>query len=351
MRQVRKTRALRSARPIRVRSKSDAAAAPNPKRIIETLKRVVRDEADALRELLDCIDEHYVRAVELILKTRGRVIVTGVGKSGIVARKIVATLSSTGTPAMFLHPGDAMHGDLGAVTANDVVIAIGKSGESEELIELIPLFKRLSIPVIAITCNRKSSLASKADILLFAGSGREACPFDLAPTSSTATAMAVGDALALAVMECRNFKPADYALLHPGGRLGRRLWLKVADVMIPRERLPLLDPATATVEDVIGVLSQCGFGVAWFSRDGETLYGLLTDGDLRRILGAHKKAVFDLELDTVINRNPIVIESQAMATDALKFMESRERPLNLMPVVEGKRLVGLVRLHEFLTVA
>jgi arabinose-5-phosphate isomerase len=320
-------------------------------RITTIVKRVIQQEAEALGELLNCVDEQYARAVEMILSTRGRLVVTGVGKSGLIARKIVATLSSTGTPAVFLHPGDAMHGDLGAVMAQDLVIAIGKSGESQELVELLPLVKRLSIPVVAITCNRRSTLAAKADLVLFAGSGKEACPFDLTPTSSTTAALVVGDALALAVMECRQFQPADFALLHPGGQLGKRLWLKVCDIMIPHERLPLLNPEQATVEHLIAALTSYGLGVVLFSHDGESLLGLLTDGDLRRMLGTHKKAIFDLKLATVINRRPIVLQAQTMAVDALKFLETRERPLNLAPVVEGDKLVGLVRLHEFLAVA
>lgn len=318
---------------------------------IEIVKATIRAEAQALDNLVANVDQAYVAALELILRRPGKLVITGMGKSGLIARKIAATMSSTGTLAVFLHPGEAMHGDLGVVAAEDVVIAIGKSGESEELISILPVLKKLGTPIIAITANPASSLARHADLVLDSGVGKEACPYDLAPTTSTTAALAIGDALAIALMKIKNFQQEDFALYHPGGKLGRRLLLRVEDLMVPLAQCPVLHPDTCAMDEVIVALGQYGLGVVVFSREGGRLAGILTDGDIRRMLNAHKAGIFDLAVSEVMNGGPTAIQQGLMAIEALRIMEERERPLNVVPVLDGERLVGVARLHDLLKVA
>ncbi|MCB0417801.1 MAG: KpsF/GutQ family sugar-phosphate isomerase [Bdellovibrionales bacterium] len=319
--------------------------------LLESLRSVISLEAYALAQLTNQVDESFFEAIRLLAECRGKVILTGVGKSGIIARKIAATMSSTGTTATFLHPSDGMHGDLGVLSEDDVVIALGKSGESEELVKLLPAFKRLGAKIISITSRRDSTLGRESDVTLFAPVEREACPLDLAPTVSTTVALAIGDALAITLMKVKDFRSEDFAKYHPGGKLGKRLLLNVADLMIRRENCLVLNPNGASFEDTILGLGESGLGIVLFSVDANTLYGVVTDGDVRRLVTKHKAEAFNLLMTEVINRKPITIPSHWMAVDALKFMEDHKPPLNVLPIVDDGKLVGVVRLHELLSVS
>jgi len=323
----------------------------NNEEILTIIKTVIQEEANALNHIKAFVNGDYIKAIDLIRTSKGKVIVTGMGKSGHVARKIAATMSSTGTLAVFLHSAEAQHGDLGMVSAGDVVIAISKSGESEELNAILPSFKKIGTSIIAITAERASTLAKNADAVLYCGVGKEACVLDLAPTSSTTAALSIGDALAIALMKIKDFKSEDFALFHPGGKLGRRLLLKVHDLMIPVKDCPILDPAKAKIEEVIALLGSSGLGVVLFSQDSKKLEGIMTDGDVRRLLNSHKAKIFDLRVAELVNRNPTSIDADLRAVDALKVMESRPRPLNVVPVLSGDMLQGLVRLHDLLKVS
>lgn len=314
-------------------------------------KSVIRMEAEALEGLSRSLGAEFSAAVGLLMAAPGKVVLTGVGKSGLIARKIASTMNSTGTMATFLHPSDAVHGDLGVLAENDVVIAIGKSGESDELVAILPSLRRLGAKIIAITANAGSTLAQQSDIVLVTPLEREACPLDLAPTVSTTLALALGDALAMTLMRLKNFRPEDFAKYHPGGRLGKRLLLRVADLMIRRENCPVLDPRRATIEDVIGALGKYGLGIVLFSEDGRSLAGILTDGDLRRLLSKHKADVFGIVISDVMIREPITIGSEWKAVEALRLMEERKTSLNVLPIVDDGVLVGVARLHELLKVS
>lgn len=315
------------------------------------VQEVIRLEADSLYKMSESITDEFSEALFVIASCQGKVVLTGVGKSGLIARKIAATMSSTGTMATFMHPTEGMHGDLGLLTTGDVVIALGKSGESEELVRLIPALKRLSVKLIAITSCRESTLAREADVVLFAPVEKEACPLDLAPTVSTTVALAIGDALAVTLMKMKNFKSEDFALYHPGGKLGKRLWLKVSDLMIPSEACSRLSFEEASIEDTILALSKYGQGIVLFEDSIGQLMGILTDGDIRRLLSIHRAEIFNLEIREVLNRRPITLGPDVMAVDALKLMEQREKPLNVVPVVQDGQTWGIVRLHELLSVS
>lgn len=319
--------------------------------ILEQAKDVLRLESEALLATSEDLGESFVQAVRALAEMPGKAILTGVGKSGIIARKIAATFNSTGTVAAFLHPSDAVHGELGLVQRGDVVLAIGKSGESDELVVMLPALRRLGVKIVALTANASSALARSADIVLFTPIEREACPHDLAPTVSTSVSLAVGDAIAMTLMRLKNFTPEDFAKYHPGGRLGKRLLLTVADIMIERDRCPVLDPSSTSIEDVIGALGKYGLGIVLFSANGRALDGILTDGDLRRLLSHHKERVFSIEIAAVMTRSPVTIPSHWKAVEALRLMEERQPPLNVLPIVDEGTLVGVARLHELLKVS
>jgi len=331
-------------------TKSIAASMPTDpfKDALLTIQEVVRSEANTLQELIPFIGDAYARTLEALFRCTGKVIVTGVGKSGIIAQKIAATLSSTGTVAVFLHPSDGAHGDIGILRPNDVVLALGKSGESQELLELLPALERLNLPLIVMTCEPASTLAQCADIVLNIPVTREACPYDLAPTASSTAFLAVGDGLAMALMKLKNFQADDFAKTHPGGLLGKRLLLKVSDLLIPLNQCACLDPETATLQDVIIELSKKGQGIVLLSQ-GENLLGILTDGDIRRLLEKHQEKVFSLRVKEVLNPKPLTVESETLAWDALRWMEDRKSPLNVAPVVAKGKLTGIIRLHELLS--
>lgn len=319
-------------------------------RILEDAKTLIEGEARALSVAAAAIDSKFNEVIRLILDLEGKLVLTGVGKSGLVASKIASTFSSTGTPAYFLHPTEALHGDLGSLGPKDLLFTVGKSGESREILELLEASKRLGIRSIALTNRAGSSVSIRADVSLVYPLEHEACPYDLAPTTSSLIALAIGDALALTVMKLKDFRPKDFAKYHPGGKLGQRLYTRVREIMIPIDRCPPLRPKSARFEDVVTALGSLGLVV--FSETGTRLDGILTDGDVRRLLEKHRGRIFDIGVSEMMNPNPLSIEADRLAVEALEFMEKRDRPLNVMPVVHGpaRELVGVIRLHELLRV-
>jgi arabinose-5-phosphate isomerase len=313
--------------------------------IREKAKEVIRKEAKAVLELEKKIDEEFVKAVELILKCKGRVIVTGMGKSGIIGKKIAATLTSTGTAAFFLHPTEATHGDLGMVRKNDVVIAITKSGDTDELYHLIPLFKRLAVPIITLTGNTKSPVAEKSDVVIDVSVGEEACPRNLVPTSSTTATLVMGDALAVALLEERHFSSEDFALLHPGGQLGRKLLLKVSDIMHTGDQIPIVSEET-NMKDVILEMTSKRLGTTTVVNAKGELVGIFTDGDLRRLV-ERSDEIFTLKAKQAMSRNPKTIDGDELAAKALNMMESYS--ITSLIITNGKKEpVGIVHLHDIL---
>ncbi|HKY06753.1 MAG TPA: KpsF/GutQ family sugar-phosphate isomerase [Candidatus Binatia bacterium] len=316
----------------------------------EVLKRaesVLRIEADGILSIIRRLDESFVAAVELLHECRGKVVVTGLGKSGLICRKIAATLASTGTPAFFLHSGDGMHGDLGMVMRGDVVLAVSNSGETEEILKLLPHFKLHEIKLIVMTGNAESSLAKAGDVVLDVGV-TEACPLGLAPTASTTAALAVGDALAVVLLEQKGFKEEDFAVRHPGGILGRRLILRVEDLMHRGEELPIVRYDTPVKEALFEITSK-RLGVTGVTDGSGSLVGVITDGDLRRGLQAHGDAILHKRTDEVMTVHPRTIEKDVLAAQALAEMEDPTRPITSLFVLDGSRKpVGIIHLHDIL---
>jgi arabinose-5-phosphate isomerase len=305
-------------------------------------RRVLQTEAAAVLALVDRLDESFATAVGLVQRCRGRVIVTGMGKSGIICRKIAATLASTGTPAFFLHPAEAVHGDLGVIQAEDVVIALSYSGETDELRQVLETIKRLGTPLIAITGNGASTLAQFAEVRLDCHVSEEACPLNLVPTASTTAALALGDALAMTVLVEKGFQPEDFASLHPGGKLGKRL-MRVEQLMHAGDAAPLVDTSTP-MRDVIYEMSRKGLGMTCVVDADRSLAGIITDGDLRRTM-ASKPNVLELTAADVMTRSPVTISRSTLAVEALNVMESRK--ITSIIVVDGTRRVeGVVHLHD-----
>jgi len=313
---------------------------------LDIARWVLKIEARALADLVERLDERITRAVDLLFGAEGRVIVTGMGKSGIIGQKISATLSSTGTPSFFLHPAEALHGDLGRLVRGDVLVALSYSGESVELLRLLDTVKRLAIPLIALTGGPASTLAQASDVVIDVGIREEACPLGLAPTASTTAMLAVGDALAMALLERRGFTEEDYATLHPGGGLGVRL-RRVEDVMHTGERMPHVSPGDPLPE-VIYEISRKGLGLATvLDRDGRLL-GFISDGDLRRFFQREGNRALSLTAADCMTRQPVTIGPRELATRALNLMESRK--ITGLAVVDADgRLVGVVHLHDLWT--
>ena len=313
---------------------------------IDSGKRTLRCEQQALGDLCNSIDQGFASACELILKTAGRVIVTGVGKSGHIGKKIAATLASTGTPAFFVHASEASHGDLGMVTANDIILALSYSGSTPELLNLIPTFKRKGLTLIAITGNGQSPLACHSDIHLSVKVAREACPLDLAPTSSTTATLAMGDALAVALLEARGFTQEDFAEAHPGGSLGRKLLTRVADVMHDNKELPRV-AADATLTDAIKEISLRGFGMTTVMDEADHLLGIFTDGDLRRCIekgiDLHSAIIAD-----VMSGQPKQIDKETLAVEALNLMQSNQITSLVVFDKNDRRPCGLLHMHDLL---
>jgi arabinose-5-phosphate isomerase len=306
---------------------------------------VLRLEADAILGLIPKLDERFERAVELIRGCAGRVIVTGMGKSGLIGRKIAATLASTGTPAYFLHPAEGVHGDLGMVARGDVVVALSNSGETDEVLAILPLLKRLGVPIVLFTGNPGSALARQCEVVLDVGVPEEACPMNLAPTSSTTAALAAGDALALALLELRGLRPEDYAALHPRGALGWRSLFKVADLMLTGDAIPIVPEATP-LRGVMVEMTQKKKGMTTVV-DGEgRLLGVITDGDLRR-LHLRGGSIDDLTAGQVASREAKVIRSEDLAAKALEVMETWQIT-SLVILDQARRPVGLIHLHDVL---
>ncbi len=309
---------------------------------IADARSVLATEIAALQALSATIGEGFVRSVETIHASKGRVVVTGMGKSGHVARKIAATLSSTGTPSFFVHPAEASHGDLGMVTRGDVVIALSNSGEAGELGDIIAFAKRFSIPLIAITSRKDSSLGSEADFVLELPQVAEACPMGLAPTSSTTMMMALGDALAIALLQRNNFTTNDYKMFHPGGKLGRKLLL-VKDLMHTGDAVPLAGLATP-MSEIILIMTQKTFGCCGILDKADKLVGIITDGDLRRHMGSD---LFQLPAEKVMTASPKTINPQALAAEALGRMNEKKITSLLVMGDDGK-VCGILRMHELL---
>ena len=315
--------------------------------VLDQAKDVFRKEANAILSLIDRVNEDFIRAVTLLQSCTGKVIVTGIGKSGIISQKIASTLSCSGTPALFLHPAEGIHGDIGMVSKNDVVIAVSNSGETDELLKILPVIKRLGIKLIVVTGNPESLLSKSGDSVLDLGVQEEACPLGLIPTTSTAAAMAMGDALALALLERRGFKEEDFAALHPGGALGRKLLLRVEDVMHVREALPLVsehDPMQVALIE----MSSTRLGVTGVVTEQGELAGIITDGDLRRGL-EREKNLLSLTVRDVMTRNPRTIEKEALAAQALQVMEQYSITSLFIVAASGlKKPEGIIHLHDLL---
>lgn len=313
---------------------------------LETARKVLEIEAKALRELMERLDAGFVRAVDILLACQGRVVVTGMGKSGLVGQKISATFSSTGTPSFFLHPAEALHGDLGRLVRQDVLVALSYSGESEELLRLLDTVKRLAIPLISLTGNLNSTLAQASDVVIDVGIRQEACPLGLAPTASTTAMLAMGDALAMALLERRGFNEEDYAALHPAGGLGVKL-RRVENVMHSGEQAPRVRPTTLLPE-VIYEMSRKGLGHTAVVDDSERLLGVISDGDLRRFFQREGNRALSLTAADCMTRSPITIGRKELATKALNLMETR-KITSLLVVDPAGTLEGVVHIHDLWT--
>ncbi len=309
---------------------------------LELARKVLAIEARAIEKLIERLDENFSRAVELVSNCRGRVVVTGMGKSGIICRKIAATLNSTGTPSMFLHPAEALHGDLGMIVKNDAVIAVSNSGETEELVQLLETLKRLSVPLASLLGRTRSTLGNASDVVLDVSVDEEACPMGLAPTASTTALLALGDALAMAVLEKKGFTTEDFAVLHPRGHLGFKL-RRVAHLMHTGEELPLVK-TDALMREVIYEMSRKGLGITSVVNDKGKLVGVISDGDLRRQLG-QDAGLLGRKAGECMTRNPVTIDSQELATSALALMEERKITSLLVPDGHGG-IAGIIHLHD-----
>jgi len=310
---------------------------------IEKGKEVIRIEAEAVRTLENKINGAFAGTVDLIEKIKGRVVITGMGKSGLIARKIVATMNSTGTPAIYMHPSDAVHGDLGMVRPEDVVICISKSGDTEEILQLVPMFKRIGVPIISIIGNKDSKLGRESDFVLDAAVEQEACPYDLAPTASTTAALVIGDALAIALLDRKNFTEEEFAMFHPGGNLGKRLFMKVEELMVKEKDIPIVVASTSLRETIL-VMTSGRLGATCVVDSAGKLSGIVTDGDLRRLL--QKDIDFSqLVADDVMTRNPKHVKQNTLAVAALEVMENFNIT-QLIIVDDSHKPVGMVHLHE-----
>jgi arabinose-5-phosphate isomerase len=309
---------------------------------IALAKKVLQTEAAAILALVDRLDDRFDRAVRLLLDCRGRVIVTGMGKSGIISHKIAATLSSTGTPALFLHPAEALHGDLGVLQSDDVIVALSYSGETEELLRLLETIKRLGAPLIAITGDLRSTLGQKADVALDCHVSEEACPLNLVPTASTTAALALGDALAMTLLVAKGFRQEDFANLHPGGKLGKRL-MRADQLMTGGDRAPVV-ALTTRMRDVIHEISSKGLGMACVVDERKTLVGIITDGDLRRHMAGDTN-ILERAAGDIMTSNPVTIAPDTLAAEALLKLEQRK--ITAIVVVDAANAVlGVVHLHD-----
>lgn len=310
---------------------------------LATARKVLEIEAEAIRELIPRLDEHFDRAVETLLSCTGRVVATGMGKSGIIAQKLSATLASTGTPSLFLHPAEAIHGDLGRIVKGDALLAVSNSGDTEEILGLVPWLTRLAVPLVALTGNPRSPLAQAADVHLDVSIRTEACPLGLAPTASTTAALAMGDALSMTLLERRGFTVEDFAVLHPGGRLGKQL-LRVEDVMHTGDDIPRVSPDTP-MKDVLFEMTRKRLGLTTVVEPNGRLVGMISDGDLRRQMERHGYTLLDRRADECMTRAPVLVGRRELATRALDVLESRKITSLLVTDAEG-RIEGVLHLHD-----
>ncbi len=314
--------------------------------ILEIARKVLNTEAGAVAGLIKNLNGNFEKAVDLIYESKGRVIVSGMGKSGIVGKKVAATLASTGTPAFFLHPAEASHGDLGMVTASDVIILLSNSGETDELVGLIPFLKRFEVGLISMTGNVNSTLARSADIALDVSVKEEACPLGIVPTASTTAAMAMGDAIAIALLIKRGFKEEDFAFFHPRGSLGKKLFTKVSDLMHTGSSLPLTAPDVSVAVAVVEISSK-RLGLTIIVDESKKILGIVTDGDLRRGIERWGKNFFDMTVSEVMTRNPRTISADDLAAKALSVMEKHSITALVVPDENGNAL-GIIHLHDIL---
>ncbi len=305
---------------------------------------VLNTEIAALQQLDQYIDQQFINACEMILANQGKVVVMGIGKSGHIGNKIAATLASTGTSAFFVHPGEAAHGDLGMIAPGDIVLAISNSGESHEILSLFPVLKRLNIKIISMTGNPESNMGKLSDIHLSITVPKEACPLGLAPTSSTTATLVMGDALAVSLLQARGFTAEDFALSHPGGALGRKLLLKLSDIMHTGDDLPMVSPNTV-VREALLVISQKGLGMTTVVDEEQNLVGIFTDGDLRRILDK-RVDIHSAVIKDVMTTNPTIAHPEMLAAEGLNLMQSKR--INGLVLCEQGRVVGALNMHDLL---
>ncbi len=317
----------------------------SPEKFIALGKAVIETEQMALKELIDRIDDKFVIACDLLLRCEGRIVVTGMGKSGHIGNKIASTLASTGTPAFFVHPGEASHGDLGMITNKDVMMLLSNSGETDEIVALLPVIKRLNTPMISLTGKTNSTLAKIATVNIDVSVSKEACPLGLAPTSSTTATLAMGDAISIALLEARGFNKDDFALSHPGGTLGRRLLLHVSDIMHANDEIPKVTES-ALLSDALIEMTEKGLGVTTIVNDNNEILGVFTDGDLRRTLDS-KVDINTCLVKDIMTKNGKNIKANSLAASALALME--EHSINALVVVdEQEKLIGILNMHDLL---
>ena len=314
-------------------------------KIINEIRNVLKIQSSSIHDAIPFVGKEFEHAVKIFYSCKGKVIVTGIGKSGFVAQKIASTMSSTGTPSMFLHPVEGIHGNLGVIQKNDVVFAIGKSGESEELLNLLPTIKKIGAKIVSLTANKDSSLARSSHVVLFVPVKKEACPLNLAPTTSSTVALVVGDAIAITLMQLRGFKKENFALFHPGGLLGRRLLLKISDVMRAGGLNPMID-LNDSLTNLLIEMSRKWTGAVSVVDKHKKLVGLVTDFDVRQAF-ATGKPIAQVTIKEIMNMKPTFVFDDELAVKALEIMESRKKPFTVLPVVNRKRIsVGMIHLHD-----
>ncbi len=317
----------------------------NNLKILETAAEVLKTEACSITKLIERLDSSFERAIDLLYNCRGRVIITGMGKSGIIGKKIAATFSSTGTPSFFLHPAESTHGDSGILTRDDIVLAISNSGETAELLQLLPLVKRFGLKTIAMTGKKTSTLAQKSDVTLDISVEKEACPYNLAPTASTTATLALGDALAVCLLKRRGFTPEDFLMFHPSGALGKGVFWRVEDLMISGQELPVIEPGTS-FKNAISLVSEKGLGLALVIGDSGKLEGILTDGDIRRTVQKYDNLA-GLRVEDVMTRNPKTVTKDDLAAKALQLMEQHSITSVVILRADGSP-DGVLHIHHLL---
>lgn len=315
--------------------------------IINYAKEIFDSEIEELKIVREKIDSEMIDVVNIILESKGKVVVTGIGKSGLIGKKIAATLASTGTYAVFMNSAEGLHGDLGMISKDDVVLAISNSGNSDEIVAILPSIKKIGAKIVAMTGNRNSKLGRAAYKILNIGVKREGCPLNLAPMSSTTSTLVMGDALAAILIKMRDFKPENFALYHPGGSLGKRLLMRVSDVMHKDEKIPFCDKESS-IDNVILVMTEKRLGAVCVM-NGDLMVGIITEGDIRRAL-KRKEEFFNLKAKDIMTRNFTRVSEDSMAIDALELMENRESQISVLPVFKDVKLVGIVRVHDLLNV-